>query len=149
MENLTRQNATLRALDAAIAGGGVRLLLLLRLSPVVSFTLFNYFAGATRASLRDFVIASIGMIPGTVGYCYLGSLVSSASEIIAPTSNNSDESPAVRWVLLGVGLVATIAALLVIGRRAHAALRESLAAQAATEDPSASVGVELVTSKAE
>ncbi|HZF67349.1 MAG TPA: TVP38/TMEM64 family protein, partial [Gemmatirosa sp.] len=61
-----------RAIDAAIAAQGVRVVFLLRLSPAVPFTLLNYLLGLTRVRLRDFVVASIGMLPGTLLYVYTG-----------------------------------------------------------------------------
>jgi uncharacterized membrane protein YdjX (TVP38/TMEM64 family) len=53
-----------------------RLLLLLRLSPVMPFALVNVGLGATRMRLRDFAAASIlGSIPAVSTYAALGALV--------------------------------------------------------------------------
>ena len=69
------------AVDEAIGENGFRIVLLLRLSPLFPFNLLNYALGLTRLSLRDYVVASaLGMLPGTILYVYLGSLVTSASE---------------------------------------------------------------------
>src|SRR5690242_15463369 len=64
------------AIDRAVADEGWKIVLLTRLSPVFPFTLLNYAFGLTRVKLGHYVLASwIGMIPGTVMYVYLGSLV--------------------------------------------------------------------------
>src|SRR2546422_7417182 len=65
-----------------------KIVLLTRLSPVFPFTLLNYTFGLTRVKLSHYVLASwLGMIPGTVMYVYLGSLVNIRSE--EHTSNSS------------------------------------------------------------
>jgi uncharacterized membrane protein YdjX (TVP38/TMEM64 family) len=72
------------AIDEAVGESGFKIVFLLRLSPVLPFNLLNFALGLTRVSLRDYVVASfLGMLPGTLLYVYLGSLVTSASEIAA------------------------------------------------------------------
>ena len=56
------------ALDRALAADGRRLVFLLRLSPLIPFTLLNYAVGASRVRVRDYLLASFGMLPGTVLY---------------------------------------------------------------------------------
>lgn len=57
----------------AIANQGFLALVLVRLVPVVPFTVINYGAGVTAISLRSYVAGSaVGMIPGTVAYAALG-----------------------------------------------------------------------------
>ncbi len=69
-------NATFNEIDAAVGREGWKIVGLTRLSPVFPFNLLNYAYGLTRVSLRDYVIASwIGMLPGIVMYCYIGSLI--------------------------------------------------------------------------
>src|SRR5688572_28264538 len=63
-------NASFAAIDQAIATQGRWIVFLLRLSPAFSFGLLNYALGLTRVRFMDFVIASVGMIPGTFLYVY-------------------------------------------------------------------------------
>ncbi|MDP6963241.1 MAG: TVP38/TMEM64 family protein, partial [Planctomycetota bacterium] len=59
-------------LQAAIANQGLKILTLVRLSPVFPFTLINYAFGLTRISLFHYVLGSfVGMLPGTLLYVYL------------------------------------------------------------------------------
>ena len=46
------------AIDRAVSAQGLRIVFLLRLSPIVPFNFLNYALGATRISIKDFVIAS-------------------------------------------------------------------------------------------
>lgn len=112
------------AVDRAVGREGFRIVLLLRLSPLFPFTLLNYALGLTRVRLRDFVIASwVGMLPGTVLYVYLGSLLTSATELAAGAVRT--DSSATRALYWG-GLAATVAAAWLVTRTARRALRRSL-----------------------
>lgn len=113
------------AIDRAIGESGFKIVLLLRLSPIVPFNLLNYALGLTRVRLRDYVLASfLGMLPGTVLYVYLGSVVTSGSELLAGRSASGPWGQVLYWG----GLVATIAATVLVTRIARRALRRALEA---------------------
>jgi uncharacterized membrane protein YdjX (TVP38/TMEM64 family) len=112
------------AIDHAVGESGFRIVFLLRLSPLVPFNLLNFTLGLTRVRLRDYVAASIlGMFPGTLLYVYLGSLVTSASELAAGRHGDAGGLGRALYVL---GLVATVAATVVITRIARRALARAL-----------------------
>jgi len=70
------KNEKFAAIDRAVADEGWKIVLLTRLSPLFPYTLLNYAFGLTRVRLGHYVLASwIGMVPGTVMYVYLGSLI--------------------------------------------------------------------------
>jgi uncharacterized membrane protein YdjX (TVP38/TMEM64 family) len=61
----------------AIGRGGLRLVLLLRLAPVVPFSLLNFAFGATPTRLSHFALGSLlGTIPSQLGYASLGAVLS-------------------------------------------------------------------------
>lgn len=63
----------LRRADEALSDHGLRALILLRLIPVLPFTVINYSAGLTRVSRRDYALGTlIGTIPGTVVFVAIG-----------------------------------------------------------------------------
>lgn len=68
------QSPKFQGIDRAVAQEGLKIVLLTRLSPLFPFNLLNYAFGITAVSLKDYVIGSVGMIPGTVLYVYVGSL---------------------------------------------------------------------------
>jgi pyruvate/2-oxoglutarate dehydrogenase complex dihydrolipoamide dehydrogenase (E3) component/uncharacterized membrane protein YdjX (TVP38/TMEM64 family) len=112
------------AIDRAVGESGFKIVALVRLSPVLPFNLLNYALGLTRVTLRDYVLAStVGMFPGTVLYVYLGSLVTSASELAG--GNRPDPGPWGRLLYWG-GLVATLLVTVVVTRVARRALRVAL-----------------------
>src|SRR5207253_7088641 len=56
-----------------VCSSDLKLIFLLRLSPVIPFNLSNYFYGLTAVKFWPYVLASwIGMMPGTFLYVYIG-----------------------------------------------------------------------------
>lgn len=117
-------DARFARIDRAIGEEGRRIVFLLRLSPVFPFNLLNYALGLTRVRLRDYLVASLGMLPGTTLYVYAGKL--GGDVIAAAGGSGSGRSPA-EWALLVVGLVATIVVTWRITRIARRALDEATA----------------------
>jgi uncharacterized membrane protein YdjX (TVP38/TMEM64 family) len=113
-------NARFRAVDRAIAENGRRIVFLLRLSPVFPFALLNYALGLTRISVRDYVLASVGMLPGTILYVYYGKLAGDVATLAGGTTPPRDAG---YYLVLALGLVATIVVTTLVTRMARTALR--------------------------
>jgi uncharacterized membrane protein YdjX (TVP38/TMEM64 family) len=114
------------AIDRAVAGQGFKIVALVRLSPLFPFNLLNYAFGITQVSLKDYVLGSVGMIPGTVLYVYLGSLLGNIAMIGAKTGVSDPQTERIQWITKIVGLVITIAVTAYITRIAKKALDESI-----------------------
>src|SRR6266403_1672951 len=113
------KNEKFAAIDRAVADEGWKIVFLTRLSPVFPFTLLNYAFGLTRVRLSHYVLASwIGMMPGTVMYVYLGSLVN--------VGVGHRQRTAGEWALYGVGLLATMAVTVFVTRVAKKALAKKI-----------------------
>lgn len=69
---LVKKYPVVEAVDEALQSNGFKIFFLLRLSPIVPFNAINYIAGVTGISLRNYTLALIGIIPGTVLYCFIG-----------------------------------------------------------------------------
>jgi uncharacterized membrane protein YdjX (TVP38/TMEM64 family) len=62
-----------RAVDRAVSERGGRVVLLLRLTPIVPFNLLNYALGVTGVRFGSYVLASfVGMLPGGAAYAFIG-----------------------------------------------------------------------------
>ena len=128
------QNPRFATIDAAVGQSGFKIVLLLRLSPLFPFAILNYTLGLTRVRLRDFVLGSwIGMLPGTVLYVYIGSLITSASQFASGTRPSSGVAG---HSLLVAGLVATVAVTVVLTRIARKALKQVLSQVPASKEHS-------------
>ena len=125
------RNPRLRAIDAAVAREGFKIVLLTRLSPAFPFILLNYFYGLTRVRFRDFALASwIGMLPGTTMFVFIGSGVQSLTEAMG--AGGRTKTP-MEYALFGVGLLATVAVTVVVTRIARKALDEAVPPAAPAE----------------
>ena len=113
-------NARFAAVNSAISADGRRIVFLLRLSPAFPFALLNYALGVTRISLADYLIASVGMLPGTVLYVYYGKL---AGDVAALSSGASQTRGFGYYAVLAVGLLATVVVTTLVARTARNALR--------------------------
>jgi uncharacterized membrane protein YdjX (TVP38/TMEM64 family) len=112
------------AVDAAVADQGFKVVLLLRLSPLFPFNLLNYALGLTRVRPRDYVLASLlGMLPGTVLYVYLGSLVTSVAQL---SRGQRPEAGLSGQLLFWGGLAATVLVTVYVTRLARRALDATL-----------------------
>ena len=114
-------NDKFRAIDRAVGKEGLKIVLLTRLSPIFPFNLLNYAFGVTGVSIQDYIIGSIGMIPGTMMYVYIGSLAGSVALIGTETQPTN---PTLQWTIRIVGFVATIAVTIYITRIAKQALSQ-------------------------
>jgi len=112
-----------RAIDRAVARNSFKLILLLRLSPVIPFNVLNYALGLSDVSLGRYIVASfVGMLPATWLYVYLGSLATTAAGLSDATRGGGRQ----RLVLSTVGLVATVVAVVLATRAARRALEQEL-----------------------
>ncbi|TME96050.1 MAG: TVP38/TMEM64 family protein, partial [Chloroflexi bacterium] len=92
-------NPRFAAIDRAVGREGLKIVLLTRLSPAFPFSLLNYAYGLTRVTFRDYVVGSlIGMIPGTAMYVYLGSLLTSVTQLSSGAPSGGTAKQALTWV---------------------------------------------------
>ncbi|NEO01638.1 MAG: TVP38/TMEM64 family protein, partial [Moorea sp. SIO3I7] len=116
-------NDKFSAIDEAVGQEGFKIVLLTRLSPVFPFNLLNYAYGLTGVSLKDYVLGSIGMIPGTVMYVYIGSL---AGDLAMIGGGDAPTNPTFQWAIRIIGFIATVAITLFITNLAKKALAKSV-----------------------
>ena len=119
----TNDSAKGRAIEHAVEREGFKLVLLLRLSPVVPFNLLNYALSLSNVGVGTYIAASaLGMLPGTALYVYLGSLAPTAAQL----STAAQGGGAGRTALYIAGLAATIAVVVIATRAARRALHAEL-----------------------
>ena len=120
IERRLAANPRFADLDRAVGDEGKKIVFLLRLSPVFPFTLLNYGLGLTRVRFVDYLVGSLGMLPGTVLYVYYGRLL---GDVAAVASGAPVEKG---WYAgLAVGLVATILVTVLVTRVARRSLERT------------------------
>ena len=122
-------NDKFAAIDRAVGNEGFKIVFLTRLSPIFPFNLLNYGMGVTGVSLKDYFLASVGMIPGTIMYVYLGSL---AGNIATLGTGDQPSNPTITWAIRIIGFIATVLVTVYVTRVARKALAEAVPE---TEDP--------------
>ncbi|MGL5065328.1 MAG: TVP38/TMEM64 family protein [Microcoleus sp.] len=115
-----------QALDRAVHREGFKIVFLSRLCPLFPFNLLNYALGITRVSLKDYVLGSSGMIPGTVMYVYSGSLVGSIAAMCAVDRPETLQAQIASWSINIISLLATCAVTVAISRIAKQALDKNI-----------------------
>lgn len=128
IERRLEGNRKFDAIDRAVGESGRRIVFLLRLSPVFPFNLLNYALGLTSVRFADYAVASLGMLPGTFLYVYLGGAIGS---IAALAGGTRPERGAAEYALFGVGLLATAVVTILVTRIARRALAEATGGDAA------------------
>ena len=88
-------------MEKAVKREGLKVILLTRLSPLFPFGLLNFTYGLGGVKIRDFTIGMIGILPGTILYCSLGSLALKISSFGEVLSGRSDVSSFI-WSLISV-----------------------------------------------
>ncbi len=120
IENRFGKNRKFTAIDAAIGKEGWKIVLLLRLTPLLPFNLSNYLYGLTSVAFWPYVLASwIGMIPGTILFVYIGSLGKTAAEAAAGGADTG------KLALNAVAFLATIAVTVYVTKIARKALHDA------------------------
>jgi uncharacterized membrane protein YdjX (TVP38/TMEM64 family) len=109
------------AIDRAIAERGRGIVFLIRLSPLFPFTAINYALGLTRIRFADYLVASVGMLPGSLLYAWLGAL---GEEALAVGAGGRDARALAEYALLLLGFTGTLAATALVARIARRALAE-------------------------
>ncbi|MBI2533506.1 MAG: FAD-containing oxidoreductase, partial [Deltaproteobacteria bacterium] len=118
-------NARFRSLDRAIGSQGFKMVFLSRLSPAFPFNLLNYLLGLTAVRTGAYVVANLlGMLPGILLYVYIGA---AARDALAGQTDESTDF--YQQILKYVGLLATVAVVVIVTRVARKALRDAEQAQ--------------------
>jgi uncharacterized membrane protein YdjX (TVP38/TMEM64 family) len=113
LEDWLMQRRISKAAKNAVDEEGWRVLLLLRLSPVVPFGLLNYLLGLTNTPVTIYVLwTAIGILPGSIVDIYIGIVGASAGGTA-------------QFAYMVLGLVATVIVVVLITFKARAYLREA------------------------
>ena len=104
------------ALDRALEDDkkGAKIVMLLRMTPVLPYNAFNYLMGVTSISFKSFAIGNIGLIPDTIVEFYIGTTVAGISDFA--NKDSKEEASTLKLVMMIVGAVCGCAAMIYISR---------------------------------
>ncbi|MDQ3563503.1 MAG: TVP38/TMEM64 family protein [Pseudomonadota bacterium] len=119
IKGMIEKRPKFQAVDKAVTEEGWKVVLLLRLSPLVPFNLQNYFFGITQIKFWHYILATfVGIIPGVMLYLYLGA-------IGGALTGGGGEWGMAQWVFFGIGLAATIVVAFLVTKKAKEKLTEA------------------------
>jgi uncharacterized membrane protein YdjX (TVP38/TMEM64 family) len=110
------------AVRRAVAERGLWMMFLLRLSPLVPFVQLNYALVLSGVRYWDYVAATIGMWPTIIMYVYYGKV---AGDVVALAAGVAPKRGTEYYVILVIGLVATIVTTTMVTRAAKKAMAAS------------------------
>ncbi|XP_047318719.1 TVP38/TMEM64 family membrane protein slr0305 [Impatiens glandulifera] len=113
-----------RAIAIAIDRSGFKIVLLLRLVPLLPFNMLNYLLSVTPVGLGSYTLASwLGMMPVTFALVYVGTTLKDLSDV----THGWHEFSNARWALIITGFMVSVVLLICVARVAKSALNKALA----------------------
>ncbi|MEZ5564488.1 MAG: VTT domain-containing protein [Gammaproteobacteria bacterium] len=110
------QRPKVAAINTVISDGGWQIVGLLRLSPLLPFSLQNYLYGVTDVRFSHYVMATlVGTMPSKLLYVFVGA----AGKAAAGGVNSR-----LQLMFISVGLIVTIGTAILVARRARTQLRK-------------------------
>ncbi|CAA0839885.1 SNARE associated Golgi protein family [Striga hermonthica] len=113
-----------RAVAIATHRSGFKIVLLLRLVPLLPFNMLNYLLSVTSVPITQYMLASwLGMLPITFALVYVGTTLKDLSDV----THGWHDFSKTRWAFIVLGLVVSAMLLFSVMRVAKAALEKALA----------------------
>jgi len=110
-----------KAVDWAIQKNGLYIVFLTRLSPLFPFPLLNYAFGITKVRVWQYMAGTfLGVLPATIAYTYLGTLMRSLTDIWSATDVNNFTLSSIQngnhknLFLLTLGGILTVGSIIII-----------------------------------
>lgn len=116
-----------QAVSVAIQRSGFKIVLLLRVVPILPFNMLNYLLSVTPVRLGEYMLATwLGMMPITFALVYVGTTLKDLSDI----THGWHEVSVFRWVLMMVGIALAVILIICVTRVAKSSLEKALAENA-------------------
>jgi len=117
-----------QAIDRALQSNGLKIMVLLRLSPLIPYNALDYMSGITALPLLSYIIALVGILPGTVSLCFIGASASSL------TDKSATENLTLKITTIVVGVISAAAGLFVASYYSKRELERILADENAGDE---------------
>ena len=112
------KRAGLTRFDTAFGRDGWRIVLLLRISPIMPFSITSYALGLSSVRFQDYAVGTFASLPALFLYVIIGTL---GAHSIAAAENNASN---VHIAIFGIGIFITALLTLKIGHMIRASLRQ-------------------------
>ncbi|CAA7039454.1 unnamed protein product [Microthlaspi erraticum] len=120
-----------QAVSVAIQRSGFKIVLLLRIVPILPFNMLNYLLSVTPVRLGEYMLATwLGMMPITFALVYVGTTLKDLSDI----THGWHEMSVFRWVVMMFGVALAVILIICVTRVAKSSLDKALAENATELD---------------
>ena len=137
IEPILARHPRLDAVDEAASESGLKLLLLLRLSPM-NFTMLCWLLSISRVRFRTYLLSCIGMFPGNFSTVYLGFAARHTADLANRIKAGDGRPPGdsmVHEITLYSGLVISLVVSLLVAKIAIRAMHAATSTSAPSPDP--------------
>jgi uncharacterized membrane protein YdjX (TVP38/TMEM64 family) len=115
VHTLLAEKQVLQAVESVVNNDGWKIIVLVRISPLIPFNIQNYFFGVTQIPLWQYIVSTfIGLIPGTI-----------VNVVIANFAGGGFEGGIFQWGFLGVGLIASCFLVWQVSRKVKVKIAEN------------------------
>lgn len=112
-----------RLVAIAVHRSGFKIVLLLRLVPLLPFNMLNYLLSVTPVPIGSYMLASwLGMMPITFALVYVGTTLKDLSDV----THGWNEISKTRWAVVALGLIVSVVLIICATRVAKNALEKAL-----------------------
>lgn len=123
------QQTRWRKINHAMQAHGFKMVTLIRMSPLFPQNLMHSLLGTTDVNVGAYAAGTaIGMLPMTLLHVYVGSVVTSAAQIVSGATSLGGTG-ITRWLVLAAGLVSTLLLAWALARTARRAFERAVAAE--------------------
>ncbi|KAL3920397.1 MAG: hypothetical protein SGILL_003285 [Bacillariaceae sp.] len=118
----------IRVADRCLKTNGFRIMVLLRMCPILPFNGLNYICGITGVSLQDFCTSLIGILPFYIFMVVLGGTAGQLSlqNLKNPNAEHNSRQHVAFWILTISGIVFGLIAMVYTWRLVKAELKKEL-----------------------
>lgn len=121
VHNLTARYRKFAAVDAALEREGWKLVVLLRLSPIIPWNVLNYLLSVTGVSMVSYAVASaFAVLPWLSLFTYVGSMAHTLADVLNGSVSPDTSTSLIIGVVSGVLLVAAVLYTGYVSKRAIA-----------------------------
>ncbi|KAL7539443.1 hypothetical protein ACHAXR_009287 [Thalassiosira sp. AJA248-18] len=144
IERFSVKYPIVRAVDRAFETMGLRLFLLLRLSPAMPFNALNYIGGITAISFHDYWWATVtGIAPGILWTIFVGATFGTVNSRGVDGNKEFDQNSVRKGVVLGLGIGLGVMGLVGTGIYARKELAKIVIAEQIERAREEQVGEEI------
>ena len=125
-----QNNTKFNVIEAVVQRHGLKVAVVIRLSPIFPFVMTNYIFGVTSIRTTHYILGLIGILPGCAFYPFIGSTISHLSDISRADSKVSKSPTGLAILIIGsVMTVIGMAAFTFAARRQFQRFERELAEQ--------------------